>query len=92
MVELFQNDDEGYRSRLANHPEGFVLQTGNTRGSNEALIHTARCHSIVELPHGSTYTAGAYIKVCSDDRGQLRTWVRKNRERATARECQLCLG
>lgn len=89
-MQHFVDDDAGYARWLADHPEGFVVNTYRTPSAGYLMLHRATCSSISGEPaRGLTFTGGEYIKVCGsrseaeDFAGQLG---------GQARPCGLCLG
>ena len=88
---VFADDDQGYRSWLAAHPNGLVVNSYRTPSASYLPLHSASCRHINRpFPaHGRTWTEGEYIKVCSLSRDDLDEWARK----ATGgqlRECGSC--
>ena len=63
-VEHFVDDDPAYLGWLANHPSGYVINTGRTPSSAYLMLHRASCRTISGVPReGATFTRD-YSKVC----------------------------
>lgn len=95
MPLIFVNDEEGYQKWLADHPSGHVVNARRNLTSSYMVLHTARCRSISRYsgfaPEGA-FTERAYLKICSDDLGELRNWL-KNHDRpdgSFSKICSLC--
>lgn len=85
-MEVFQDDDEGYRAWLWSNLNGFIVNA--QRGSNpgEPILHKATCDTITPTPD-KEWTR-EYIKVCSTDRYELDAWAREQGRRLTV--CTAC--
>lgn len=85
-MEIFQDDDVGFREWLWSHLDGFVVNA--QRGSNpgEPILHRATCDTITPTPDRE-WTKD-YIKVCSTDRYELYAWARAHDRRLTS--CVAC--
>jgi hypothetical protein len=84
----FVDDDVAYLGWLADHPEGFVLNTGRNPSAAYLMLHRASCGTIRGTPaRGSTFT-GDYSKVCGG-REELDAFARQLGGMATS--CRLCL-
>lgn len=59
-VEIFRDDDQGYRKRLVENPNGFVLNVGTHH------LHRASCHhvDITTNAAGKRWTSGS-AKSCA---------------------------
>lgn len=78
---IFYRDQEAaYRTWLAKHPDGWVLNT-NRRPSNRYLIlHRTSCHTISQYrQHEGTeaFTGGRYAKACATHPGALLAWIKE---------------
>jgi hypothetical protein len=71
-VSIFRDDDAGFFAWLANHAEGFIVNTERRPKPNYLVLHRPSC------PHfkgeGVHWTKD-YIKVCSDHRAGLEQWA-----------------
>lgn len=86
-MELFQDDDAGYRTWLyANMGGGYVVNALRGTNPGEPILHRAACETITPTPD-KTWT-GEYIKVCSTDRFELESWARGHDRRLTG--CEFC--
>lgn len=85
-MQVFQDDDAGYRAWLWSNLSGFVVNA--QRGSNpgEPILHRATCDTITPTPDRD-WTRD-YIKVCSNDRYELDAWARSVEKRLTS--CTAC--
>jgi hypothetical protein len=73
----FRNDDAGYINWINAHVDGFVVNTTPGHSRTYLKLHRASCKFVSVLQSGySTWTAGQYIKVCSNDRSTLESWAR----------------
>jgi hypothetical protein len=74
-------DDETYFRWLAEHSEGYIVNTTRNKSPDYMILHRAFCQSISEYssvakPGG--FTERDYIKVCSDQIEGLKDWVRQH--------------
>jgi hypothetical protein len=85
-VEVFEDNDAGYREWLYAHLSGYVVNA--QRGSNpgEPILHRATCDTITPTPDRGFTTA--YVKVCADKRWELDAWARESGRRLSA--CPFC--
>jgi hypothetical protein len=84
----FVDDDVAYLDWLADHPEGFVLNTGRNPSAAYLMLHRASCGTIRGTPaRGSTFT-GDYSKVCG---GREELDALADQLGGTATSCRLCL-
>jgi hypothetical protein len=85
-MEVFQDDDAGYRAWLWSNLNGFIVNA--QRGSNpgEPILHRAACDTITPTPD-KEWTR-EYIKICSTSRHELDAWAREHGRRLTA--CTAC--
>lgn len=78
-----------YLEWLAEHPAGFVINTGRRPTASYLMLHQASCHTISRTPaRGSTFT-GDYSKVWGT-RDELEALARELD--GSARPCAICLG
>lgn len=76
-AQTFSNDAE-YQKWLADHPNGFVVNTGRAPSPKYMVLHRARCRYISDLVHEAEpggFTERDYIKVAAVDLESLRDWV-----------------
>jgi hypothetical protein len=84
----FVDDDVAYLGWLADHPDGFVLNTGRNPSAAYLKLHRVSCGSIRGTPaRGSTFT-GDYSKVCGE-REELDAFARQLG--GLPKPCGLCL-
>ena len=87
-MQHFVDDDSGYLSWLADHPESFVINTTRTPSAAYLMLHRATCWTINRLqPQATTFT-GDYSKLCGA-RSELEAKAR--RLGGTAQSCGHCL-
>ena len=89
MLE-FRDDDQGYLSWLAAHPDGYVINIlGSYKSAATARLHIAGCWTISgENPHGGPWT-GTYVKVCADELDELDEWAHAH-VAVPVRRCGVC--
>ena len=74
---VFVDDDDAYLEWTRTWPGGYVLNCERDPSTNYMMLHRAHCDTITEPgPQATTWTVNDYIKVCSTDRQELRTWAR----------------
>lgn len=77
MLE-FCDDDWGYLSWVADHPEGFVLNVREKSDRDYVVLHRASCGSISSTsPEPGAYTERAYRKICATSVDDLRIAARR---------------
>lgn len=92
---VFDDGDVSYLRWLASNPEGYVLNTLRSKPATYMTLHRATCSSISEYhPNASSgaFTEREYIKVCTNELGALRTWVRQHGrpDGSFSSECGIC--
>jgi hypothetical protein len=88
-ARLFEDDDSGYLSWIAEHPDGFVLNIQRGFSATDARVHSADCESISGTPsHGDEWTV-SYVKVCAASMVELDAWATANAGGPVAR-CKTC--
>jgi hypothetical protein len=81
-MQHFVNDDTGYMLWLAQHPNGFVINTYSAPSAAYLKLHLASCPSISRLqPTATTFTEGEYSKL--SHRSTARRAGAKPRENCT---------
>jgi hypothetical protein len=88
-MQRFVDDDRGYLDWLAQHPDGFVINTGRTPTATYLVLHRAGCGTINGKPARGTTFTGDYAKVCGARR-ELETFGRELG--GQAQPCGLCLA
>jgi len=92
---LFADDDAGYLRWLANHPDGFVVNTNHSPSPAYMQLHRASCATISEYRSEANiggFTERSYAKACADTTDDLRSWVRQHGRRDgsfTSVECPM---
>jgi hypothetical protein len=85
-MEVFQDDDAGYRAWLWSNLTGFIVNAQRGTNPGEPILHKATCDTITPTPDKAW--TGDYIKVCSTDRYELDAWARALGRRLTP--CTAC--
>jgi hypothetical protein len=86
-VVVFRDDDAGYLSWLAAHPDGFVLNIARALSAADARLHHASCRTLPRAAAGAL--THSYVKVCSTSRPDLDMWITRN-ARGPVRTCGTC--
>ncbi len=88
-IQVFVDDDEGYRTWVQSHASGFVLNTYRTPQPDYVMLHKTSCGWIQRpIGRGDNLTY-AFIKICSPDRSALEGWSRQQ-VGMEAHPCGLC--
>jgi hypothetical protein len=88
-MRRFVDQDAAYLDWLAEHPDGFVINTGRKPSAAYLMLHRANCGTISGTPaRGSTFT-GDYVKVCGSQE-ELDAYAHELA--GVAKPCGLCLG
>jgi len=93
-VLKFQSDTEYYRW-LADHPNGFVVNTTHSPQPRYMMLHRALCRHISE-PHRETspggFTERRNTKICAEDIESLRAWAAQHGrpDGSFTHECSSC--
>src|SRR5262249_12759201 len=95
MPTVFDNQDSAYQNWLVSHPRGYVVNARRNLTPSYMVLHTADCHSIRNYTRAASkgaFTERNYVKICSSDLDDLRSWVRQHcRPDGTfSSECSLC--
>ena len=73
-MEVFSNNDVGYRKWLSENRDGWVVNTGRSPSPDYMILHRADCYSgILAFQHQNP--TKDYTKWCSTDRLELRREV-----------------
>jgi hypothetical protein len=88
-VQHFINDDAGYVTWLATHPDGFVLSAFGRSTPAHPMLHGATCHSISVLPTNKHAWTTNYTKACGE-RSELEEYARAHFGHE-AKPCGQCL-
>lgn len=76
-MEIFEDNDRGYKRWIGRHPNGYVLNTERGRGNKYMRLHRATCRWI--KPTDDRQWTNQYIKVCSTDALEIIDWARRER-------------
>jgi hypothetical protein len=82
-AQEFRNDDAGYLSWLAAHPEGYVVNIQKRYAPADARMHRASCSALRNRTGAQT---DDYLKVCADQLAELESWAINH----VGREIQHC--
>jgi pimeloyl-ACP methyl ester carboxylesterase len=74
-VREFIDDDDGYLAWLADHPDGFVINTARHPTPSYIVIHRAQCRTISGTPARGGHWTLDYIKLCGE-RAELESYAR----------------
>src|SRR3954454_17862055 len=97
MAIVFDNSDGAsdapYHRWCKVHANGFVINTRRPFNANLAMLHRAVCRTIhyaIVAIQPNSFTGQAYMKVCSDDIGDLLNWIQKNGGKNFSSYCGTC--
>jgi hypothetical protein len=80
-ARFFKDDDTQYLRWLANHPDGYVVNTQRGISPHYMVLHRATCPTI-SVPGSRArpggFTERGYAKACADTVLALRAWVQAN--------------
>ena len=84
---FFLDDEEGYLSWIAQHPNGYVLNLDKRLSiKNYPMLHRVADRQISgELEN---YTTGAYFKICGTNEEALEEWAKRSGFNLT--RCKKC--
>jgi hypothetical protein len=88
-VLIFENDDEGFRRWLIEHPAGFYLNAARLPTSDEVLLHRVGCPHVGKAERGDVHWTHEYIKICSMSTIELEAWARSEAGKEV-RHCGTC--
>jgi hypothetical protein len=86
-VEVFVDDDAGYRAWIYANPSGFVVNALRGGSIGDPILHRAMCETITPTPD-TPWTTGDYLKACAVRRFELDEWAREHGKRLTP--CVFC--
>jgi hypothetical protein len=73
---VFHHYDDGYRSWMDAHPEGYVLNVGRASPSGSAVLHRVGCAALRGAPGSPPHLTAATPKVCGTTPAALASWSR----------------
>lgn len=90
-MQLFEDDDRGYRKWLRDNREGYVLNTPANISASSLVLHRADCQHI-DITRGDKGRAGTdgFVKACSDKVVDLETWAASQTGRGELERCGSC--
>lgn len=77
-IDLFVDDDDGYRDWLHRNPRGYVINIQRSMNPSDARLHDAECRDLIAQLGRDVQLAGSYVKVCGEDRAELDQWSADN--------------
>jgi hypothetical protein len=85
MLEAFDDGDEPFLTWMAGHPNGFVLnRRSGGKSSNYLVLHRSGCRMVSSysgMARSGAFTTRGYVKICSTELDELRSYVRNKCER-----------
>lgn len=88
-MQVFRNDEAGYRTWLERNPDGYVLQSFVDYKGEYQCLHTANCWTISRPDEN--YTSGDFVKTVSESMPELRQFAMQKFGEAPP-ECSKCIG
>jgi hypothetical protein len=89
----FENDDLGYLTWTAAHPDGFVLNVRRVADPDYVVLHRANCVSISNDKQApGAFTGREYRKVCVTSATALQDAAKREgrRDGSFSKRCALC--
>lgn len=90
-MEVFSNDDEGYRKWLAENPNGYVVNTYTNPSPDYMMLHRANCQNGI-LSHQHSNPTQDYKKWCSLERFELLEGVLEAAGGGSLTDAGCCIG
>ncbi len=90
MVELFDNDENGYLKWVLANPNGFVANVDRAGRVPQYPMAHAATHGSMSSAKIGNFTTGNYIKFCSTDLAALEQYSKTNFGRSLTR-CSICM-
>jgi hypothetical protein len=90
----FEDDDLGYLTWTAAHPDGFVLNVRRVADPDYVVLHRANCGSISNDKQTSgAFTGRDFRKVCSTNIAALESAAEREgrSDGSFSKKCGLCL-
>jgi hypothetical protein len=95
MATEFLGNDQAYLGWIAEHPNGFILNTYSPPDPGLLMLHRAACRLIREMqgkaePGG--FTERQYMKVCAESASDIYDWagVELGASPKSVHNCQVC--
>lgn len=85
---VFKDDDDGFRTWMNDHPNGYFINTTRTPSRDYLMLHRVGCLHVGEADDDVQWTAD-YIKICSLGKLELEAWARTTVGGETT-HCQTC--
>lgn len=77
-IEIFIDDDDGYRDWLNRNPRGYVINIQRSLNPSDARLHTANCRDLIAQLERDVELTVSYIKVCGETRAEPEHWAADN--------------
>jgi hypothetical protein len=90
LIEIFQDNDQGYLKWLEDNPKGYVLNCDRVPVASYLILHQANCSTINGMPTADSSWTRDYIKVCSRSRLALISWA-NSKTKGTTQFCEHCM-
>ncbi|HZV56347.1 MAG TPA: hypothetical protein VFF89_01620 [Sphingobium sp.] len=91
MVELFDNDEDGYLKWVQANPNGFVANVDRAGTvTHYPMVHAAT-HGSMSSPKIGNFTTGDYVKFCCADLDALERYSEAKFGRPLTR-CSHCMS
>jgi hypothetical protein len=91
LTAWFEDADPAYPDWLADHPDGFVLDTYVRPSAGRLVLHRAGCPRVSRPLAPRNGKAARFGKACADTPAELRAWAAEQ-VGAEPRSCGLCGG
>jgi hypothetical protein len=88
-MTTFVDDEKAYLAWVEAHRGGYVLNCARSPTPDYLKLHQAIC-KFISTSTRSNWTTGEYIKVCSEDLGELRRWA-ADQVGGNPQRCQSCM-
>lgn len=77
-IDLYVDDDDGYRGWLKRNPRGYVINIQRSFNPSDARLHDADCRDLIAQLQRDVQLAVSYVKVCGENRAELDQWAADN--------------
>lgn len=96
MASIFDGNDEAYQAWIAANPDGWILNTRRNLTPSYMVLHSAQCssiHNYNDMAQPGGFTERSFVKVCSTEIEDLRSWVRNHgrSDGSFSNECSHCV-
>lgn len=77
-IDLYVDEDYGYRDWLKRNPRGYVINIQRSLNPSDARLHDADCRDLIAQLRRDVQLAVSYVKVCGENRAELDQWAADN--------------